>query len=145
MKKCILGIATLMLAFAPIGAVAYANPPIPQARQMKIVLSRQSNVDPVEIMKHLSRECPNVTLTTNPRNSDFMVNAVGWSGNYRFMVIRHGGDTIYATETALLSNSVKDVCHFLNTRAPAGPPPPPPAQAPPPPPPPAQAAPPQQQ
>lgn len=143
MKKCILGIATLMLAFAPIGAVAYANPPIPQARQMKIVLSRQSNVDPVEIMKHLSRECPNVTLTTNPRNSDFMVNAVGWSGNYRFMVIRHGGDTIYATETALLSNAVKDVCRYLNTRAPAGPPPPPPpppAQAPP-----AQAAPPPQQ
>jgi hypothetical protein len=26
------------------------------------------------------------------------------------------GDTIYATETVLLGNAVKDVCEFLDTR-----------------------------
>jgi len=118
MKNFILGSAVLLLAglagFAP--AAKAQNPP--PGRPLKIVLSRQSNVDPVEIMKHLSEKCPNVSLTTNPRHSDFMINAQGWSGDYRFMVIQHGGDTIYATQTALLSNAVKDVCRFLNTRAP---------------------------
>lgn len=108
MRTLTLGLALLLLAGA-----ACAQPG-PQPR--KLVLSRHSTVDPVEIMKHLSRKCPNVTLTNNSRQSDFMLYAGGWSGDYRFMVIAHGGDTIYATETALLSNAVKDVCRFLNTR-----------------------------
>ena len=78
---------------------------------MKIVLARQSTTDPVEIMKHLSQKCPNITVTTNPKNSDYMLYAGGWpGGSYRFMVIAKGGDTIYATETTLLSNAVKDTC-----------------------------------
>ncbi|HTW25154.1 MAG TPA: hypothetical protein VMD78_16250 [Candidatus Baltobacteraceae bacterium] len=119
MKKFILGFAILMFAglsgVAP-GAKAQSAPP--SGPPLKIVLSRQSNVDPVEIMKHFSQKCPNVTLTTNPKRSNFMINAV-WAGNYRFMVIQKGGDTIFATQTTLLSNAVKDVCRFLNTRAPA--------------------------
>jgi hypothetical protein len=122
MKKFILGLAVLLLAGAMGMAPSAKAQSAPPGRQLKVVLSRQSNVDPVEIMKHFSQKCPNVTLTTNPRHSDFMINAQGWSGNYRFMVIQKGGDTIYATQTALLSNAVKDVCHFLNTRAPAPPP-----------------------
>jgi hypothetical protein len=58
---------------------------------LRIVLSRRSTVDPSEIVKHLSEKCPGVTLTTNEKDSDFMLNAWGWSGNYRFMVIGHGG------------------------------------------------------
>ena len=80
------------------------------------MLARQSTADPIEIMKHLSQKCPNITLTTNPRNSDYMLYAGGWSGGYRFMVIAKGGDTIYATETVLLSNAVKNVCKFLDAR-----------------------------
>ncbi|MFY9689810.1 MAG: hypothetical protein WA369_09605 [Candidatus Acidiferrales bacterium] len=118
MKKFILGLAVLLLVglagVAPIAPVASAEPPA-TARPLKIVLSRQSTVDPVEIMKHLSQKCPNVTLTTNPKRSDFMVHAGGWSGNYRFLVIAKGGDTVYATQTTLLSNAVKDVCRYLNT------------------------------
>jgi hypothetical protein len=116
MRKFILGSAILLFtALAGFTPAAKAQSPVP-GRPLKIVLTRQSNVDPVEIMKHLSQKCPNITLTTNPKNSDYMVHAGGWSGDYRFMVIAHGGDTIYATETTLLSNAVKDVCHFLNTR-----------------------------
>jgi hypothetical protein len=115
MKKFIIGLAVLLLAgLAGVAPTAKAEPPAP-AKQLKIVLSRQSTVDPVEIMKHLSQKCPNVTLTTNPKRSDFMLHAGGWSGNYRFLVIAHGGDTVYATQTTLLSNAVKDVCHYLNT------------------------------
>jgi len=110
-KYFILGFAMLLLA----GVAPAANAQT-AARPLKIVLSRQSTVDPVEIIKHLSRECPNISVTTNPKNSDYMVHAGGWSGNYRFMVIAHGGDTLYATETTLLSNAVKDVCKFLNSQ-----------------------------
>ena len=117
MKKFILGFAVLLLAgMAGVAPSAKAQN-VPPGKPLKIVLSRQSNVDPVEIMKHFSQKCPNVTLTTNPKRSDFMINAV-WAGNYRFMVIQKGGDTIFATQTTLLSNAVKDVCRFLNTRAP---------------------------
>jgi len=118
MKKFILGFAILLLAGIAGVAPAAKAQNVPPGRSLKIVLSRQSNVDPVEIMKHLSQKCPNVTLTTNPKRSDFMINAQGWSGDYRFMVIQKGGDPIFATQTALLSNAVKDVCRFLNTRAP---------------------------
>jgi hypothetical protein len=119
MKKFILSLAVLMLAgLAGVAPAAKAQSAPPPGRPLKIVLTRQSNVDPVEIMKHFSQKCPNVTLTTNPKRSDFMINAL-WAGNYRFMVIQKGGDTIFATQTTLLSNAVKDVCHFLNTRAPA--------------------------
>lgn len=119
MKKFILGTAVLLLAgLAGLAPAAKAQSAPPSGPPLKIVLSRQSNVDPVEIMKHLSQKCPNVTLTTNPKRSNFMINAQGWSGDYRFMVIQKGGDTIFATQTALLSNAVKDVCRFLNTRAP---------------------------
>lgn len=131
MKKYFLpGFATLLLAgmaglvpaakaqsTAPATASAPASAP---GKPLRIVLSRQSTVDPVEITKHLSEKCSNVTLTSNPKNSDFMLHAGGWSGNYRFMVIAHGGDMIYATETSLLSNAVKDVCKFLNTQTQRG-------------------------
>jgi len=80
-------------------------------------LSRRSTVDPSEIVKHLSEKCPGVTLTTNEKDSDFMLNAWGWSGNYRFMVIGHGGAMLYATDTALLSNAVKNVCKYLTGQA----------------------------
>jgi len=114
-KSFIAAFAMLFLAsVAPVGNAE------PQGRPIKLVLSRRSTVDPVEIVKHLSQKCPNVTLTTDSRKSDFMLLAGGWSGDYRFMVIAHGGDMIYSTETALLSNAVKDVCKFLDSRSAPG-------------------------
>jgi hypothetical protein len=109
MKKPILGFALLLMAGA---ASAQAAP----AKPLKLVMARQSTVSPVDVMKNLSERCPNVSLTTNPEHSDFMLYAGGWSGAYSFMVIAHGGDTVFATKTVLLSNAVKDVCRFLNTQ-----------------------------
>ncbi len=110
-----LAIWTLLLAVS-LSQLSAQRTAQPAGKQLKLVLAWQSTADPVQIMKHLSQECPNVTLTTNPRNSDYMLYAGGWSGGYRFMVIAKGGDTIYATETVLLSNAVKDVCRFLESR-----------------------------
>ncbi len=115
----------LRLALWPLLPIAAALPaPLfaqkaaqPSGKQLKIALARQSTADPIENMKHLSQNCPNITLTTNLKSSDYMVYAGGWSGNgYRFMVIAKGGETIYATETVLLSNAVKNVCKFLDAQ-----------------------------
>src|ERR1039457_1275218 len=110
MKKLIVVLAILIFA-----GVAGAGPD-EVGRPLKIVLARQSTVPAVDVMKNLSDKCPNVTLTTNPKNSNYMLYAGGWSGEYRFMVIAKGGDTLYATKTVMLSNAVKDACLFLNTR-----------------------------
>jgi hypothetical protein len=111
MKKIIISFAILVFAVA----TASAGPET-VGRPLKLVLARQSTVPTVDVMKNLSDHCPNVTITTNPHNSNYMLYAGGWSGEYRFMVIAKGGDTLYATKTVLLSNAVKDVCKFLNSQ-----------------------------
>jgi hypothetical protein len=112
MKKIIISFAILVFAVA----TAYAGPDT-TGKPLKLVINRQSNVPEVDIMKNLSEKCPNVTITTNPERSDYMLRAI-WTPDdrYRFEVIAKGGDSLYATKTVLLSNAVKDVCHFLNTR-----------------------------
>jgi hypothetical protein len=112
-----LAIWPLLLLAAPPAPLFAQKAAQPSGKQLKIALARQSTADPIEIMKHLSQNCPNITLTTNLKSSDYMVYAGGWSGaGYRFMVIAKGGDTIYATETVLLSSAVKNVCKFLDAR-----------------------------
>ena len=111
-----LAIVTAAVASAQQETAPPAGPP-PGAHQLKLVLAPRSTADPFEVTKHFSESCPNVTITRNQKESDFMLVAGGWSGDYRFLVVRKGGDVIYTTETALLSNSVKNVCKFLNTRS----------------------------
>ena len=111
MKKPIFGLATLFFAaIAPLVNAQYTEKPL------RLMLDHQSTVDPVGILKNLGQKCPNVTLTTNIEQSDYLLSAWGWSGNYRLMITTKDGDQIFATQTAYLSNAVKDVCHFLNTR-----------------------------
>jgi len=113
MKKIIVGLVILMAGVAILPAVASAQ--APSGRPLKLVLNRQSMVSPVDLMKDFSEKCPNVSITSNPARSDYMLYAGGWSGEYRFMIIAKGGDTVFATKTTLLSNAVKDVCRYLNT------------------------------
>jgi hypothetical protein len=46
-----------------------------------------------------------------------MLEAWGWSGNYKFTVFQKGGQAVYGTSTVLLSNAVKDVCKFVNSQS----------------------------
>lgn len=108
MRKIFLAAATLVLAFA--GTAGAQNKPT-----IKIFMHPSSTVPTAEVMKHLVNKCPNVTITLDSKKSDFMVRAGGWSGNYQFVVYRHGGNAAYSTETALLSNAVKDVCKYMNS------------------------------
>jgi hypothetical protein len=110
-RVSVLAISLLLVA----GAIG-AGPNLP-GRPLKLVLARQSSVPVVDVMKNFSDRCPNISITTNPHRSDFMLYAGGWSGEYRFLVIAKGGDTVFATKTVLLSNAVKDVCRFLNSKS----------------------------
>jgi hypothetical protein len=111
MKQIIMVMAILVFA-----GVAGAGPGV-QGKPLKLVIERHSTVPMVEVVKNFGDKCPNVTITTNLEQSDYMLQAIGWPGDgYRFMIIAKGGDSLYATKTVLLSNAVKDVCHFLNTR-----------------------------
>lgn len=109
MKKLMIGASLLVLASA-IGLHADPKPPL------KIFLSPASNIPKPDIMKNLTDRCPNVSITSDPKRSDFMIEA-RWIGRYEFTVFRHGGDAVYGTQTSFLHNAVKDVCHYINTHA----------------------------
>jgi hypothetical protein len=115
-KKLVAVFAILLFAGTAGIAGAGTDEPVASGRPLKIYVAPRSNVPSVDIMKNLSEKCPNVTITAVPQKSDFMLKAF-WSPDdrYRFEVVAKGGDSVYATKTVLLSNAVKDVCHFLNT------------------------------
>jgi hypothetical protein len=108
-KKILLVYTMLLLA----GAAGIGAEPKP----VKLVLSPASTVPRADIMKHLVDKCPNVSFVLDSRKSDFMLEAWGWSGNYKFTVFQKGGQAVYGTSTVLLSNAVKDVCKFVNSQS----------------------------
>jgi hypothetical protein len=105
----------ILLALAIVTVLAGAGSANAQAKPLRVVISPRSTVYRGDILKNLGEKCPNVTITQDSKKSDFMLEAVGWSGNYHFTVYKHGGDAVYATQTQWLSNAVKDVCKFVNS------------------------------
>lgn len=100
---------------ALVGAAAVQAAPKPGP--LKIFLSPASNIPKADVMKNLSEKCPNVSITLDPKKSDYMIEA-RWVGRYSFTVFKHGGDAVYGTQTSFLHNAVKDVCHYINTHQP---------------------------
>lgn len=108
--KIVLGVALLSLAL--ISGAGYAKPK--PAPPVKLVMSPASMVPSADIVKYLQEKCPNVALTLNSKESDYMLDAKGWPERYRFTLFRKGGTAVFATSTVLLSNAVKDVCKYVN-------------------------------
>ena len=106
MKKIILLASFLFLMGA---GVAKADP-----KPIHLFLSPASTISSADLMKHIVEKCPNVSMTLDSKKSDFMLEAGGWSGNYKFTVYQHGGVAVYSTTTRMLSNAVKDVCKYVN-------------------------------
>lgn len=106
--------AALAVVFAAGAALAKEHSKQP----VKLYLSPASTVPSADVVKNLMYKCPNVTVTLNSKDSDYMLEARGWPEHYRFTLFRKGGDAAFATSTILLSNAVKDVCKFVNTYPP---------------------------
>jgi hypothetical protein len=107
MKKILLAVFALWLMGARVAQG--------QTKAVQLYIAPHSTVALPDIMKNLVSKCPSTTITIDPQKSDFMLQAWGWSGNYKFTVFQHGGTAVYGTTTVTLSNAVKDVCHFLQS------------------------------
>ena len=108
MKRILLGVFIVLFTCAWTTA--------PQPRPLKLVLSPASTVPSADLMKNLGSRCPNVSITLDSKKSDYMLEAWGWSGHYKFTVYKKGGEAVYSTSTVMLSNAVKDVCHYVNAQ-----------------------------
>jgi hypothetical protein len=108
MKKILLGVFALGLAGA---GVAHG-----QTQAVRLYIAPNSTVAPPDIMRNLVSKCQDTTITVDPLQSDFMLEARGASGNYKFTLFQQGGIAIYGATTVTLSNAVKDVCNFLQSQ-----------------------------
>ncbi len=108
MKQILLAVTMLLIA----GAASAA----PEPKPVKMVMAPNSTVFRADLVKHFIDKCPNVSITLEAKESDYMLEAWGWSGNYKFTVYKHGGEAVYSTSTMRMSNAVKDVCKFINVQ-----------------------------
>lgn len=106
--------AVMAVVFAAGAAIAKEHSKAP----IKLYMSPSSTVPSADVVKNLMYKCPNVTVTLNSKDSDYMLEARGWPNHYRFTVFKKGGEAAFATSTVLLSNAVKDVCKYVNTYPP---------------------------
>ncbi len=109
MKFIRLSSIAILLIFAACAGTAYAD-----KSPIKIFMSPRSNVPLADIVKNLNDKCPNATIVSDSTKSDYMLEAIGWPNGYKFVLFKKGGEVVFATSTAWLSNSVKDVCRYLN-------------------------------
>ena len=111
MKAMRFAVLMLMIVF-----LALAGTTLAQQKSLKIFMSPRSTVPTADMVKNITEKCPNATLTLQSKESDYMLEAGGWSGHYRFTLFKKGGEAVYATQTAMLSNAVKDVCKYMNAQ-----------------------------
>jgi hypothetical protein len=105
MLLCLLFLVTISVA------TVRADPP-----QIKFVMSPASTVPKPDVLKNLGDKCPNVSLVLDSTKSDYMLEAGWWAGEYKFTLFKKGGEAVYSTSTHMLSNAVKDVCHYVNSQ-----------------------------
>jgi hypothetical protein len=94
-----------------------------QNRMFRIFLtadpSAQNGVSSSEVGKSLDSSCPDVIITADRKKADYLLEAIDTGAGklrkpYKFTLFNPDGDRVFSTETAALSNAVKDVCHAIN-------------------------------
>jgi hypothetical protein len=106
-KKYIL-LALTILFLVPTGT--------PQ-KSKQITLTDKSDIPTSDILRGFQKYCPNVTITNDLAKSDYTIEAVKKDRLYHhcgFTLFDHDGKAIYSTETAQVSNAVKNVCQAIN-------------------------------
>ncbi len=110
LKKVLLSGSVIFLLLTP--GVGTAKD---QAKPTKVVMSPASSVPMADVVRNFGSRCPNVTVTLDSKQSDYMLDAARWPNGYKFTLFKKGGEAVFSTSTVLLSNAVKDVCNFVNT------------------------------
>jgi hypothetical protein len=98
------------LAVLDIAALLAGPPPI------RIVLTDKSRIPSAEIVTGLSKQCPNVTLTTDVSSADYSVEAKRDFSYFTMALFNRSGDAIYSTKTVHLGNAIKDLCRAINAQ-----------------------------
>ena len=108
MKKILLGVFALGLTGRGSSAGADKNSPTIYCSKFDRRPSRHHEKSGLQVPEHHDNHRP-------AKSQTFMLQAWGWSGNYKFTVFQRGGTAVYGTATVTLSNAVKDVCHFFQS------------------------------
>jgi hypothetical protein len=100
------------------------TPVLAQNAPKLIYLSEQSSIDAKDIAKHLQKECPNTTFTTDKKKNDYILEA-GTSvlppqdntsekqTSNDLVLFDRDHLLIRASSTTNLGNAVKDICHAI--------------------------------
>jgi len=74
-----------------------------------------------DIVREVSKRCPNVSITRSTESADYSLEAVGGERTnphgqrlFKFTLFDRGGDVAFTTETRQVHNAMKDVCAFIN-------------------------------
>lgn len=106
----------LVILAALTSVVAYA-----QNHPLKIALTSSSNVPSADIVKEMTKQCPNVTLTLDASKADFAMEASKTVdviegtdyGRFKFTLFDREGTAIFSTSARRVANAMKDVCASL--------------------------------
>jgi hypothetical protein len=106
-KKCAtLVVLTLVLAQTGAGQ-----------KSRLIAITDKSDIPSSDVLRGLQKYCPNVSITNDAAHSDYTLEAVKKDRLYHhcgFTLFDQSGKAIYSTETAQVSNAIKNVCHAIN-------------------------------
>ena len=114
---------TCIASLAAVVVISVASIVSAQQKSVKIALTTSSTLASADIVKDMSKQCPNTTITLDLSKADYMLEAggEGRTGNgefvkYKFTLFNHDGDAVYSTSTLHLGNAVKDVCSFIKKK-----------------------------
>ena len=88
-----------------------------------ITLTDNSNISAKDLLKALSKECPNVSITNDAAKSDYTLDAAKrnsddgglWGKTFYLTLLDRDGVTFIAASKPYLGQAAKDVCHAIKT------------------------------
>jgi hypothetical protein len=98
-------------------------PTLAQTAPKTIALTDTSDVPAKDILKALSKECPNVSITNGAAKSDYMLDATKrksgeggiWGKSFYLTLLDHDGIIFITASDQYLGKAAKDVCHAIKT------------------------------
>ncbi|HEY4842166.1 MAG TPA: hypothetical protein VIH78_09370 [Terriglobales bacterium] len=109
--------------------LCFAIPVLAQTAPKSIALTDTSDISAKDILKALSKECPNVSITNDASKSDYTLDATKrksddkresdegglWGKTFYLTLLDRDGVTFIAASDQHLGKAAKDVCHAIKT------------------------------